>query len=429
MKNAIKYCYIGALALIFLSGFVSLISADWKEEARYIGEVFRHIEEDYLYPIDLAKCRYQILKGMTAKSGDEHQTDKQDKNGSSKKKTAKKESNDCLDKYSYFMNPDEYKELEQEMKGGHFGGIGAEIFEKDGKIIIISPIENSPAEKAGLRPDDVIVGVRQENNKNSIRPEGTTEAVNMLRGPVGSKVYVTIERGGKIFEVILVRADIKTSSVKKKTLSGGIGYIEIRRFDANTSSDLYDALDFFDKPGIIPGVIIDLRWNPGGYLCSALETLAYFGKKTDDVMLTIRKKDAQNISTVGRPDAGCLYYVWNPGTFKHFRVVILVNKWSASASEIFAGTMQDWGHEVGGEITFGKGAGQTVIPLSDGSALGLTTFEFLVGNSKTPIQERGVYPNHYVADTMKSFKDRLTDKDAQFMKALEVIKKIKKRLD
>ncbi|OGZ95609.1 MAG: hypothetical protein A3I44_03860 [Candidatus Sungbacteria bacterium RIFCSPLOWO2_02_FULL_51_17] len=436
---------IGLVFLAVISLFSSSSSADWRSEAQVIAEVFNYIEQDYLYPVDLTKCRFDMLKELSRRNPDPV------KSGEGSKDDPVNFV--CLDRHSGFSTPDETRMTSEEMSG-HFGGVGLQIEPRNGKVVVVSPMEDAPAAKAGILAGDIVVAVRQENEAKAAPVTDATDAAKRIRGPVGTKVFVTIERAGKSFEVMLVRADIASSAVKVSTLPDGTGYIRVSGFTDTAADDLEAALKTFQKNGPNPKVILDFRNNPGGYLHSALEMLYYFSKNPDDIMATQRFKRSEKIDRIKDWDGEFMEpgtkRVKTAGEYAHYRVAILVNGGSASASEIFAGTMKDWGFAVVGEKSFGKGVGQSVLQLSDNSSFRLTTFEFLVGNSKTKIQEIGVNPTHMVTDTRstidisdekvfagktdeeklrmfqeasRSLKDNTgTDKDAQFMKARELLK-------
>lgn len=435
MKKLLRILICSVFAIALIAGLASSSRADWQKEAKVLGEIFKHIEESYLYPIDLAQCRYEILGFLNPLV----------------KRPEDEKDRACLDKHSSFMTPEQYRDMQIELQG-HFSGIGAalgpeikddKVVKKDGRIVvvIVEVFDGSPAMKAGLRAKDLILKVRQENETDGTFVSDPEDAKNKLRGKKGTKVFVTVERDGLVFELpAITRDDIKIRTVSKKVVDG-ICYIDVRIFADETAYDLEEALKSCQVLGPNPPVAINLRGNPGGELWSALEVLSYFSKNPNDVMLTIKTKSNEDVITVGSTTGNFVYpetcqkdpatgdIKWatcqkkSPGAYSHYRIVFLVDAYSASASEIVSGTMQDWGFTVIGQTTYGKGVGQTIIPLSDGSGLRLTTFQFLTGNKKNVIGDKGVKPNHLVEDTRKAPEDTATDKDAQFQKALELLKK------
>lgn len=405
---------------VFLVVSIGCVQAGPKED-EFVSEVLKIIKKNYIYPADLESCRYQILAHLESRKVPESLPQEGD--------PSLEGDSTCFDKYSRLLTPKEYKEMQEEISG-HFSGIGARIgVDEKGRVVIVEPIEGSPAVKSGIKPGDIIVKVRQEKEVLGQDVGGSIKgAVEMLRGPNGTKVFVTIEREGVLIELTIIRGDVKTSTVKYKDLPNNIGYISISLFGEESADDLEAALRSFRKYGANPKVVIDIRENPGGCLGCVLEMLYYFSNKPNDRMLTIKQKKREEVETI-QNNYG--YFIDRetrqpklPGEFKDYRIVILVDKYSASASEIFAGTMKDWGFIIVGSTTYGKGVGQTIFPLSDGSGFALTTFEYLVGNSKTSVNKKGVLPSISVEDTRTSRDDTLGVKDSQFQKALEVLNKM-----
>lgn len=410
-----------ALALLF--GAYQYSQADWKKETKVVGEVFRLLETEYLYKVDLTQCRYDILKSLSRESLPAPDPD--EKNSLPVKKT----EFICLDEHSYALTPEEYR-VQQEEMSGHFSGIGARVGPgENGGVTVVEPLDGSPALKSGMKAGDIIVKVRQENESEAkLVGDDIKKAVEMLRGEKGTKVFVTVERGVALIDLVITRDDVKTSTVTYKDLSNNIGYIALSVFNAESADDLEAALRTFRKFGPNPKVVIDVRENPGGFLGSVLEMLYYFSDKPDDIMLTTKFKRNEEVKTIKNTFGAFIdpatKQLKSPGEFKDYRIVILANQRSYSAAEIFAGTMKDWGFTVVGSVTYGKGVGQTVFPLSDGSALTLTTFEYLVGNLKTSVNKKGVSPIFEAEDSRKLASDTLGANDNQFQKALEFLNKI-----
>ena len=336
----------------------------------------------------------------------------------------------CLDEFSRWLTPYEIAMMFSDLSG-HFEGIGIIITEKDGKVVIVK-IMKEGVSKGLLQADDIILRVRQGGSEKSIIIKDVKDVVKHVRGPVGKEVFLTIERKNKIIEIgPIVRAKIEMNYVNHKKIDDDIIYIQIEEFGAFRTSDDFEApLKKFKKTGNI-NVIIDLRDNPGGIVMVVFESLYYFSKNPKDIVLSKRFKHEKITYTIGSLTGKfhnpATKQKKPPGEYSNFRVVILINGDSASASEIFAGTMKDWGQGHGryvvvGQTSFGKGVGQSISTLSDKSALLLTVFEFLVGNSKIPIHEEGITPNYVVKDSRKDPNDTATEKDLQFMKALEWLK-------
>jgi carboxyl-terminal processing protease len=286
-----------------------------------------------------------------------------------------------LDPHSAYLDPDMYRELQVETKGS-FGGLGIEIAIKDGILTVIAPIEDTPAYRAGIKAGDKIVKINEESTKGL----NLMECVKRLRGPKGTRVTITIFREGftKTQEVSMVRDIIKIQSVKYKTLEKGYGYLRISQFQEKTAADATKALEALQKenPAGVRGLILDLRNDPGGLLDEAVAVSDLF--LDNGVIVTIKGRN---------PEEKTVFNAHKEGTVPPWPMVVLVNQGSASASEIVAGALQDYGRAViMGSRTFGKGSVQTVIPLDDGSGIRLTTARYYTPKGRT-IHEKGIQPD------------------------------------
>lgn len=282
-----------------------------------------------------------------------------------------------LDPHSAFMPPDLYKEMQVDTKG-EFGGLGIQIGLKDERLTVIAPIEGTPADRAGIKAGDKIVKIEGTSTKDV----SLMDAVNKMRGPKGTKVNLTLEREGvkAPFDVTLMREIIKIQSVKSKMLDDGIGYLRLTQFQEQSGKDLTKALESL-RTQKAQSLILDLRNNPGGLLTAAVEVSELFLPKGKAV-----------VSIKGRQGKAEEYTADGPHPLLDLPMIVLVNEGSASASEIVAGAMQDWGRAVVvGTTTFGKGSVQTIIPLSDGSALRLTTAKYFTPKGRS-IQNTGIDP-------------------------------------
>ena len=285
-----------------------------------------------------------------------------------------------LDPHSSFLDPEMYREMQVETTGS-FGGLGIEITLRDDILTVVAPIDGTPAFRAGIQPADRIVKIEGLSTKDM----QLTDAVKRMRGKPGTKITITIVREGwaepKDFEI--TREQIQVHSVRNQELEPGIEYIRLRQFQERTASDLEGVLDKFTKNGKMQGLVLDLRNNPGGLLTAAVEVAERFLEPGQLVVYTEGRVRNQNMRF--QANARKIY--------AGFPIVVLVNQGSASASEIVAGALQDWGRGIViGTTTFGKGSVQTIIPLSDGSGLRLTTAKYFTPKGRT-IHGKGVTPD------------------------------------
>jgi carboxyl-terminal processing protease len=287
-----------------------------------------------------------------------------------------------LDPHSAFMTPEEFRELQIETKG-KFSGIGIEITLKDRTLTVVSPIEGTPAYRAGLRAGDQIIKIDGKPTRNLT----LTEAVKLIRGPKGSKVTLTINRQGFTApkDVPIVRDIIPIRSVKARIVEGGIGYIRLANFQDQTDKDLKGFLaKMRQRLHPMKGLILDLRNDPGGLLEQAVQVADEF-LSSGLIVYTQGRTTQQNMKFYAR--AG------QEGENREIPMVVLINEGSASASEIVAGALKDQKRAVVvGTKSFGKGSVQTIIPLEDGSALRLTTALYYTPSGQT-IQDKGIVPD------------------------------------
>jgi len=288
-----------------------------------------------------------------------------------------------LDSHSSYLLPDAYREMQVETKGS-FGGLGIEITIRDGRLTVVSPIEDTPAFRAGIKAGDWIVMV----DGKPTRDMTLSEAVKLMRGPKGTKVTISIMREGfdKPKDFVIVRDIIHIKNISYEMVDEGIGYIKIRQFQERTDEELDKALNKLKEQGM-EALILDLRNNPGGLLEMAIAVAERFLKKGQLI-----------VSTKGRtPDQNKEYHA-RIGSKDDYPMVVLVNAGSASASEIVAGALQDWHRAlILGVKTFGKGSVQTVIQLSDGSGLRLTTARYYTPKG-TSIHAKGITPDIVVEE-------------------------------
>ncbi len=367
-----KIAFVTGILAIFIAGVSFGINAktkkDLSEDLKLLGiytDVFKIVQDNYVEPVEAKKLIYGSLRGMLS----------------------------SLDPYSTFFSPEEFKEFTTETHG-EFGGLGIEITMENHKLIIVSPIEDTPAYKAGLKPGDVIIEIDGEPTEKMT----LFQAVKKLRGKPGTKVTITIWRKGveKPFKVTITRAIIKIKSVKTKELDNGkIGYIRLTQFQENSAEDFERALlKFKDKEGII----IDLRNNPGGLLSVAVRIADMLLPKGDLIVYTKGRTSRSNDK---------FYSINEPIVSKDLPIVVIVNKGSASASEILTGALMDNDRALSvGDKTFGKASVQTLIPLPDGSGIKLTTAHYYTPSGKL-IMNKGITPDIVVKVTEEEEIERL----------------------
>lgn len=297
-----------------------------------------------------------------------------------------------LDPHTTYLPPDSYKQMKVDTSG-KFGGLGIEISIKNGVLTVVSPIEDTPAFKLGIQAGDKIIMIEDESTLDMTLPE----AVELLRGEQGTDVKITIFREGedKALEYTIKREIIQIKSVKNKLYPNNIGYVRIKSFTKSTSEDLDKALAEFSAKGARK-LVLDLRNNPGGLLNQAVEVSDRFLAVENLIVYTQGRTEDQNMRFTTHERKNQVDYP----------MIILVNGGSASASEIVAGALQDLGRAIIlGTQTFGKGSVQTIIPLSDGSALRMTTARYYTPSGKV-IQENGITPDIIVEpDPVKDDKE------------------------
>ncbi|HOP47241.1 MAG TPA: S41 family peptidase [Desulfobacteraceae bacterium] len=343
---------------LFLKGNNYEVNADTKDVYKNIElftEVLRQIENNYVETQEPKDLIYGAIKGMIRD----------------------------LDPHSSFMTKEEYSEFMLETKGS-FTGIGIEITIKDNILTVVSPIEDTPAYKAGIKAGDKIFKVENEPTKDMTM----LEAVKKIRGPKGTKVNLTILREGsdKPLEFSITRDVIPLKSVRHNLLSPDIAYIRISNFQSKTAEDLSSVIKELKNERKIKGLILDLRNNPGGLLSQAIEVSDIF-LDSGIIVSTKGRNNAHNITASAHENSTKIDYT----------IIVLVNGGSASAAEIVSGALQDNKKAlILGTRTFGKGSVQTILPLSDGSGLRLTTARYYTPSGKS-IQSSGITPDIEIA--------------------------------
>ena len=394
MKKAFVIGALLAVLTLSLGGSVASKGTDsgaTYEQLRLFTEVLSIVQNQYVDEVPSKELIYSAIKGTLR----------------------------GLDPHSSFLDPDSYREMQVETSGS-FGGLGIEITLRDDVLTVVSPIEATPAYRAGLQTGDRIVKIDGLSTKDMQLPD----AVKRMRGKPGTKVTITVVREGwtepKDFDI--TREQIRVQSVRSHDLGGGIAYVKLRQFQEQSPGDISAALDKANKAGM-KALVLDLRNNPGGLLTAAVEVTEDFIDDGKLVVYTEGRVRNQNMR----------FSAHAKKAYPNLPMVVLVNQGSASASEIVAGALQDWGRAIiVGTQTFGKGSVQTIIPLSDGSGLRLTTAKYFTPKGRS-IHGKGITPDIIVElpkEKDVAPRERLPSldpleelrKDIQVQRAIDVIK-------
>jgi carboxyl-terminal processing protease len=349
--------FVGVCGSVFAERGNADVAADNEslpyEDLRTFTEIFGRIKRDYVEPVTDKKLLEDAIRGML--SG--------------------------LDPHSAYLVAEEYQEL-KEGTTGQFGGLGIEVTMENGFIKVVSPIDDTPAQKAGIKTGDLIIKL----DEKPVKGMSLTDAVKLMRGEPGSKIVLTIVREGleAPLKLTLARDIIKVKSVKSRILEKGYGYVRISSFQSGTGEALKEALASLKKEngGPLKGLVLDLRNNPGGVLNAAVEV--------SDAFL----KSGLIVYTEGRIENSEMRFNASPDDLiDDAPIVVLINAGSASASEIVAGALQDQKRAViMGEKSFGKGSVQTILPTSNGAAVKLTTARYFTPSGRS-IQAEGIEPD------------------------------------
>jgi carboxyl-terminal processing protease len=368
MKQPLRsmFVFTSCLILALGSGYFDIVFAEKAQERedlplkelRTFAEVFGRIKSDYVESVDDKELLESAIRGMLG----------------------------GLDPHSSYLDEEEYRDLQVGTRG-EFGGLGIEVGMEDGFVKVIAPIDDTPAQRAGLKAGDLIIRI----DDKPVKGMGLDDAVNIMRGKPGTKISLTILREGaeRPFDVELVRDVIHVASVKSRLLEPGFGYVRISHFQSRTTEDLLSALSELAQgnSGALEGLVLDLRNNPGGVLNSAVGV--------SDAFLV----GGKIVYTKGRVEDSELQFKAGPDdVLKGAPIVVLVNGGSASASEIVAGALQDHKRAiVMGSPTFGKGSVQTIVPIDNTTALKLTTARYYTPLGRS-IQAHGIKPDIELAD-------------------------------
>ena len=311
-----------------------------------------------------------------------------------------------LDPYSAYMSPEMFNSMQTETSG-KFGGLGIEVGMEAGVVKVISPIDNSPASEVGVKAGDYIVKV----NNIQVQGKSLTEAVDLMRGPVGSDIEITIRRRGikKALIFKITRKVIEVQSVKSKTIDNKVGYIRLTSFNENSSAQIKDKIIEIKKNKKIKGFILDLRNNPGGLLSQAIKISDFF-LDSGEIVSTKSRKKSENRKWFARKG----------DVIKGKPLIVLTNYGSASASEIVAGALKDHKRAIIiGENSYGKGSVQSIIPLKNNGAIRLTISKYYLPSGKS-ISEVGVTPDIEISEANEDFKMN-TKTDNQLNFALKLL--------
>ena len=382
MKRKNYFSYILVVAAIILLNISSKVYSQntdkLYEKIDLFSEVLEKIQDEYVDEIDQAEAMDSAINGLLQ----------------------------SLDPYSSYMNQKIFEESETETSG-EFGGLGIEVTMEAGLVKVITPIDDTPASRAGVKAGDYITKINDEQ----VRGKTLMEAVNLMRGPVGTSIEITIRRKSlkkaKIFKI--TREIIEIKSVISKLVDNKVGYLRLRAFNQNSSDQLKKEISKIEKNKKLVGYILDLRNNPGGLLTQAVEI--------SDLFLN----DGEIVSTKGRKNRENRKFFARKGDrIKGKPLIVLINNGSASASEIVAGALQDQKRAVLlGESTFGKGSVQSIIPLKNKGALRLTISKYYLPSGKS-ISEVGVLPDIKIEEKGEEFSIN-TETDNQLNYAIKLL--------
>ena len=368
---------------IFLFLNSSIVCASSKSELfdkiDIFGEVLEKIKTDYVDDVNQSKIMDSAINGVLQ----------------------------SLDPYSAYMSPELFNEMQTDTKG-EFGGLGIEIGMEAGVVKVITPIDDTPAEQAGIKAGDYIVKI----GKDQVQGKSLMEAVKLMRGPVGTPINLTIRRKNvkKPLEFKIIRRIIEVKSVNSKVISKekNIGYLRLKSFNENSDSQFLKSIKKFEKNQNIKGYVVDLRNNPGGLLTQAINITDLF------------LDDGEIVSTKGRKISETRKFFAKKGDEINGKpLIVLINNGSASAAEIFAGALKDHKRAIIlGENSYGKGSVQSIIPLRNGGGIRLTISKYYLPSGKS-ISEVGVTPDILVEEVDDDFKID-TEKDNQLNYAIKL---------
>ena len=362
--------------LLFGKGFSE--NDDIYKKIDLFGEVLEKINKEYVDDVDQSKSMDAAINGLLQ----------------------------SLDPYSAYMSPESFDSMQTETKG-EFGGLGIEVGMEAGVVKVISPIDNTPASKAGLKAGDYIVKIKD----TQVQGKSLMEAVDLMRGPVGSSIKITVRRRGEkkalIFDI--TREIIEVQSVKFELLDNSIGYIRLTSFNENSSQQVKEKIERFNKNKNLKGFILDLRNNPGGLLSQAIKISDFF-LENGEIVSTKSRQVSENRK----------WFAKKGDLINGKTLIVLINYGSASASEIVAGALKDHKRAIIlGENSYGKGSVQSIIPLKNRGAIRITIAKYYLPSGKS-ISKVGVTPDIEVAEDSDGFKIN-TKTDNQLNFALKLL--------
>ncbi len=363
---------------LFANRFVLANETDIYKKIDLFSEVLNKINKEYVDDVDQSEAMDAAINGVLQ----------------------------SLDPYSSYMSPEMLKEMQTETKG-EFGGLGIEVGMEAGVVKVISPIDGSPAESVGVKAGDYIVKI----DGTQVQGKTLSEAVDLMRGPIGSEIEITVRRIGvrKALTFKIIRDVIEIKSVKSKVLKNNIGYIRLTSFNDNSSDQLKDIVNDFKKKNQINKYILDLRNNPGGLLNQAIRITDFF-LDNGEIVSTKSKKKFDNRK----------WFAKKGDLIEGNALLVLINYGSASASEIVAGALKDHKRAIIlGENSYGKGSVQSIIPLKNNGAIRLTVSKYYLPSGDS-ISEVGVSPDIFVSESSDEFRID-TDTDNQLEFALKLL--------
>jgi len=370
-----------ATFIIFYISLIQIVNSSENEIYKKIdlfGEVLEKINKEYVDEINQSESMDSAINGLLQ----------------------------SLDPYSSYMSPEIFDEMQTETSG-EFGGLGIEVSMESGVVKVISPIDDTPASKAGIKAGDFIVKI------NDIQVQGKTlsEAVDLMRGPVGSGIELTIRRRGEKKALIfnIVREIIEIQSVKVDVLKDNIGYIRLTSFNENSSNQINKKINELENNKKVNAYILDLRNNPGGLLSQAIKISDFF-LDNGEIVSTKSRKNSENRK----------WFAKKGDLTKGKTLIVLINYGSASASEIVAGALKDHKRAILlGENSYGKGSVQSIIPLKNRGAIRLTVAKYYLPSGKS-ISEVGVSPDIEIEEEADNFRIR-TETDNQLNYAIKLL--------